>query len=68
MTSYLSTGQLKNLSSFLLDLTKILIGSAIVGFFIPGFAGEISSTTFIISVLCASALFFFGIKLTPKNL
>lgn len=53
--------QIKGISKYLMDLSKLLFGSAIVGFFIPGYSGKVSTAIFIIGVVSSMGLFASGI-------
>lgn len=43
----LSDNQIKTLSSYLADVSKILMGSVVIGFFIPTYSGVITIPVFI---------------------
>lgn len=43
------------------DLAKILFGSAVIGFFIPGFSGAVTIPIFIIGGVVSASLFFLGV-------
>lgn len=63
----LSKLHLKSLSKYLMDLSKILFASAIVGFFIPGFSGPVNLPTFILGSLFALAFLLAGLKILPQE-
>ncbi len=63
----LADTQLDKLAEYFLDLSKLLVASVIVGFFVPGSTGErIDIATFLAGTLLALIGLVFGVKLTPK--
>ncbi len=67
MLASLNQPQLKKISSFFVDLAKILFGSAIVGFFIPETSSVVSLSNLAIGSLVAFGFLIIGISLL-KNL
>lgn len=64
----LADTQLDRLAEYFLDLSKLLVASVIVGFFVPGSTGEkIDAATFLAGTLLALIGLVFGIRLTPKT-
>ena len=59
-----SQGKIEVASGLVIDLGKILFGATVVGFFIPGFSGAVTVSTFVSGALLSGALFIIGIKLT----
>ncbi|MBI3261320.1 hypothetical protein HYZ64_03065 [Candidatus Berkelbacteria bacterium] len=49
----LSEGQFKILSQYFADISKILVASVVVGFFLPSAAGQISIPVFIVGSVMA---------------
>lgn len=49
--------QIESISEFFADLAKILFGSAVVGFFVPGFGGNVSTSVFISGTIISAGLF-----------
>lgn len=64
----LSDAQIERISEFFIDLSKLLIASAFVGFFIPGSSGIVNLPTFIIGTTLAIICFVISIKFTPSKL
>jgi hypothetical protein len=61
--------QIEALSKYFVDLSKILFASAVVGFFIPGYSGEISILTFVLGALFSVGLVLLGILIIkPKDI
>lgn len=60
----MSPTKLDTVSKLVIDLGKILFAAAVVGFFIPGFSGEVGLLTFVFGAATSVTLFFIGIKLT----
>lgn len=58
-----STGQTDTLSKYLADISKILVGSAVVGFFVPSSAGPVSASVFAAGTSIALACLAISIKL-----
>lgn len=56
--------QIRATSKLVIDLGKILFAAFVVGFFVPGFSGEVNLFTFLIGGILALTLFVVGIKLT----
>ncbi len=65
MLSHIAKSKLKALANFSIDLAKILVASAVVGFFVPGFPGQVNLITFIFGTIGATAFLIIGIQLTP---
>lgn len=59
-----SPAKLNRLSKLIIDLGKILFAAITVGFFIPGFSGDVNASTFIVGSLLSISMFTIGIKLT----
>lgn len=68
MLSYVHPSKLKVLADFSIDLAKVLVISAVIGFFIPGLSGNINTRTFVFGSLLAILLLSIGLKLTPEKL
>lgn len=56
--------KLDRLSKLIIDLGKILFAAITVGFFIPGFSGDVDIFAFIIGSSLSISMFTVGIKLT----
>jgi len=52
------------ITDFLTDSAKIVFGSAVIGFFIPGIVGPISSNVFIGGTIATFTLLFFAVALS----
>lgn len=52
---------------FLRDAAKIVFGSAVVGFFIPGLVGDVSFNTFIIGVIATVVLLVLAVILSKQK-
>ena len=52
---------------FLRDAAKIVFGSAIVGFFIPGLAGDVSFRTFVGGVVSTMVLLVLAVILSRRK-
>ncbi|MBI3334873.1 MAG: hypothetical protein HY001_00010 [Candidatus Portnoybacteria bacterium] len=50
------------------DLAKILFGSAVVGFFIPGFSGAVNIPTFLVGSLFAVSFFALSIIMLKSKI
>lgn len=59
--------QLKLLSSYFADVSKILVGSVMVGFFIPMYATQISADAFLLGSSIASAFLILSIGLAKEK-
>lgn len=59
----LNQNQLEALSKYLADLSKILVASTVIGFFVPTSAGPITIPTFITGTLVALLALFAGIRI-----
>jgi len=53
--------QVESISNFFADLAKIVVGSAVVGFFVPGFGGDISTPIFISGTIISTGLFVLSV-------
>lgn len=53
--------------NFLTDAAKIIFGSAVVGFFIPGIAGSISFVLFVGGLFATISMLTFAAILSHKN-
>lgn len=60
--------KLKALANFSISLAKILIASAVVGFFIPEFPGQVNLESFIFGSIFAAMFLAIGVKLMPDKL
>jgi hypothetical protein len=60
----ISPKQTDILSKLTIDIGKILFAAAVVGFFIPGFSGDVSFSVFIVSIFSSLFLFITGINLS----
>jgi len=60
----LSQEQFKTLSDFLLDSSKILFGSLVVGAFLPGTTGPVSWVTFVIGIFLTISFLIVAIILS----
>lgn len=60
--------KLKALANFSIDLAKILVASAVVGFFVPGFPGQVNLESFIFGSILATIFLVIGIKLIPERI
>lgn len=58
--------QLDLLAKYFSDLSKILVASTVVGFFIPS-GGEVSMLVFIVGLALAIGSLVFGVKLAKMN-
>ena len=58
---------MKIISDFLSDIAKIVFGSAVVGYFLPGFAGEVSFRIFIGGLLSTVLSLVLAVKLSNNN-
>lgn len=58
-----NVGQLDALSKYFADVSKILVGSAVIGFFIPTGAGQIGLPIFIGGAVAAFICLYASIKL-----
>ena len=58
---FLNKNQLKCVSDFFSDLAKIIFGSAIIGFLIPGINGNVNVKDFFTGAILAFAFLIFGI-------
>jgi len=58
--------QLDKFSNFLIDLAKILFGSTVVGFFVPGFSGNVDIATFVIGIAATFTSLVTGLKIVEK--
>lgn len=61
MLSKLNRSQIESVSKFFADLAKIMVGSAVVGFFIPNFAGNVSTAVFISGTIISAGLFVLSV-------
>jgi len=61
MLSKLNRSQVESISKFFSDLAKILFGSAVVGFLIPGFSGNVTAFVFITGALSSVGLFLLSV-------
>lgn len=61
--SQFSKVQLDKISNYLMDLSKILFGSAVVGFFIPGFSGQVNLSIFVVGLILSTTFLALGIKI-----
>ncbi len=59
-----SPTKIDRLSKLIIDLGKILFAAITVGFFIPGFSGEVDISAFIVGSSLSISMFAIGIKLT----
>ena len=55
--------QIEVISKMFADLAKILFGSAVVGFFIPGASGSVGISTFIIGASFSAGFFAVSVVL-----
>ena len=53
--------------NFLGDASKIIFGSAVVGFFIPGLAGRVTAVTFIAGSLATIFFLWLAVLLSKLN-
>lgn len=53
--------------NFLTDAAKIIFGSAVVGFFIPGIVGNVSATLFLGGILVTITFLFFAAFLSKQK-
>ncbi len=67
MLSKLNKIQIESISEFFADLAKILFGSAVVGFFVPGFAGNVSIPTFVVGSLLSAGLFISSVIILKEG-
>ena len=58
----LNSGQIRILSGYFSDVSKILVGSAVVGFFVPIGTGQITLPIFIGGTIAAFICLLLGIK------
>ena len=56
--------KIREISKLILDIGKIIFTAAVVGFFVPGFSGEVGILGFTIGATTSFMLFAIGIKLT----
>ncbi len=56
--------KIRELSKLALDLGKIMFAATVVGFFVPGFSGEVSVASFVVGAAVTLLLFVVGIKFT----
>lgn len=56
--------QLNILSGYFSDVSKIVVGSAVVGFFIPSGTGIISIPIFLGGIIAAAVFLFLSLQLT----
>ena len=59
----LNSGQIDTLSKYFADVSKILVGSAVIGFFVPSGVGPITLPVFIGGAVAALAFLSIGIRL-----
>lgn len=59
--------QVEKFSDLLIDLGKLLVASVILGFFLPGLAGEVPPDIFIGGVFIAILSFSGGFKLIKEK-
>lgn len=59
-----STGQIDTLSRYFADVSKILVGSAVVGFFVPSGAEPVTTLVFATGTAIAIACLIISIKLS----
>ncbi len=57
----ISSAQQRALSQIALDLGKIVVAASVIGFFIPGFSGEVGATTMVVGSTASILLFAVGI-------
>lgn len=55
--------QVRELSRLSLDLGKIVFAAAVVGFFVPGFSGDVHVIGVVIGTLMSVLLFGVGIRI-----
>lgn len=67
MLAALNKPQLQTISGFLVDLAKLLFGSGVVGFFIPGSNNQINLQAFVIASTGALICLIFGISLLKNH-
>ena len=58
--------QVDKLSSFLIDLAKILFASSVFGFFIPGSSGQVNVIVFIVGAIFAFGCLIGGLNLLSR--
>lgn len=60
--------QVRAVSEFLRDLAKIIVGSAVIRFFLPGISGGVPLLVFVFGSIAAIAFFMLGVAiLKPLN-
>jgi hypothetical protein len=63
----LTKGQLSLLAQYCSDLSKILFGSTVVGYFIPNGAGLVTRPVFLAGALVALVCLFIGVNLARES-
>lgn len=56
--------QFEILSKYFVDLSKILFASAVVGFFIPNYSGQVSLLTFVLGSIFSAGFLVLGVMIS----
>lgn len=67
MLSKLNKLQIESVSKFFADLAKIVVGSAVVGFFVPNFAGNVSTAVFVSGTIISTGLFVLSVVILENE-
>jgi len=63
----MTKAELKILSGYFADISKILVGSLVLGFFAPINEGPITLPVFLGGTITAMSCLFFSLKLAKRN-
>lgn len=64
----LNKRRIDKLSDLLIDLGKISVGSVVIGYFLPGLAGEVSTAIFVIGAFISVGMFIMGLILLKEKI
>lgn len=59
--------QKKTISEIFVDVGKLFFAGGVVGFFIPGIGGKISTVSFVVTLILSFICFSLGIKFAKKQ-
>lgn len=68
MKSVLNKQQVEAISKFFADLAKILFAATVVGFFIPGFSGNVNILAFAVGALSSAGLFIGSVSILKETI
>jgi hypothetical protein len=62
----LTVKQIEQVARYTLDVSKLVVASVVIGFFVPGASEAIGTGTFVWGILFAGGLFLGGVTLYRK--